>query len=92
MLAVILRSLKTGFTASAYWTVLKLVPGISFILLAVEYPLDSTEVTPSISFILLAVEGDVGINIEKLEDYLESLEKLLLLLAFTPVPTGQYKS
>jgi hypothetical protein len=32
---------------------------------------------------LLAVEGDVGSNIEKLEDWLETLDKLLLLLAFT---------
>jgi hypothetical protein len=30
---------------------------------------------------LLAVEGDVGSNIKKLEDWLEALEKLLLLLA-----------
>jgi hypothetical protein len=62
MLKVILRSLKTGLTAIAYWTVLKLAP--------------------SISLILLVVEGDVGSNIEKLEDWLETLDKLLLLLAF----------
>ncbi len=55
--------LLIAFTASAYWTLLKLAL--------------------SKSFILLAVEGDVGSNIEKLEDWLETLEKLLLLLAFT---------
>ncbi len=34
-------------------------------------------------FTRLAVEGDVVSNIEKLEDWLETLDQLLLLLAFT---------